>query len=37
VSSVRLAAPIRSIDDRPLAVDATLTDDLNAYLLSPRD
>ena len=37
VSSVRLAAPIRSIDDRPLPVDARLTGDLNGYLLSPRD
>ncbi|WP_067249344.1 aminodeoxychorismate lyase [Microbacterium resistens] len=37
VSSVRLAAPIREIDGRPLAVDAPFTAALNAYLLSPRD
>ncbi|WP_295014197.1 aminotransferase class IV [uncultured Microbacterium sp.] len=37
VSSVRLAAPIVAIDDRPLAVDAPFTAALNAYLLSPRD
>ena len=37
VSSVRLAASITAIDDAPLPVDRALTDDLNRYLLSPRD
>jgi 4-amino-4-deoxychorismate lyase len=37
VSSVRLAAPIRRIDEAGVPVDHELTDDLNAYLLSPRD
>ena len=37
LSSVRLAAPITAVDDRPLAVDADLTASFNAYLLSPRD
>ena len=37
VSSVRLAAPIAAVDDRPLPVDHALTTDLNQYLLSPRD
>ncbi|MFT4259170.1 aminodeoxychorismate lyase [Microbacterium sp.] len=37
VSSVRLAAPVSRIDDHELPVDAALTADLNAYLLSPRD
>ncbi|MCK2037582.1 aminodeoxychorismate lyase [Microbacterium sp. SSW1-49] len=37
VSSVRLAAPITAIDDVDVAVDHTLTAELNAYLLSPRD
>ena len=37
VSSVRLAAPITAVDGAPLPVDAALTADLNAYLLSPRD
>ncbi|MBV0895489.1 aminotransferase class IV [Microbacterium sp. NC79] len=37
VSSVRLAAPIRSVDGTTLDVDAALTAQLNAYLLSPRD
>lgn len=37
LSSVRLAAPISEIDGVALAVDATLTAALNAYLLSPRD
>lgn len=37
VSSVRLAAPITAVDDVALPVDAALTADLNAYLLSPRD
>jgi 4-amino-4-deoxychorismate lyase len=37
VSSVRLAAAITAIDEAPLPVDQALTDELNAYLLSPRD
>ncbi|MBS1674603.1 MAG: aminodeoxychorismate lyase [Actinobacteria bacterium] len=37
VSSVRLAAPVTRIDEHALAVDPTLTADLNDYLLSPRD
>ena len=37
VSSVRLAAPIRLIDDIAVPIDAQLTSELNAYLLSPRD
>jgi len=37
VSSVRLAAPIVSVDGMAIPVDAALTADLNAYLLSPRD
>ncbi|MDL9981049.1 aminodeoxychorismate lyase [Microbacterium sp. ASV49] len=37
VSSVRLAAPILSIDGHPLAVDAAFSAALNEYLLSPRD
>ncbi|MFJ2553491.1 aminodeoxychorismate lyase [Microbacterium sp. NPDC087591] len=37
VSSVRLAAPITAIDGVDVAVDHTLTAELNAYLLSPRD
>ncbi len=37
VSSVRLAAPLTAIDGRALALDAELTADLNAYLLTPRD
>ncbi len=37
VSSVRLAAPVTSIDGAPLAVDTDLTAAMNAYLLSPRD
>ena len=37
VSSVRLAAPIRAIDGRELAVDAELTASFNRYLLTPRD
>ncbi|MDR6867612.1 4-amino-4-deoxychorismate lyase [Microbacterium resistens] len=36
VSSVRLAAPISAIDGAPLPIDRAVTDDLNAYLLSPR-
>lgn len=34
VSSVRLAAPLTAIDDRPLAIDRALTDGMNAMLLS---
>lgn len=37
VSSVRLAAPITAIDGTAIPVDAELTADLNAYLLTPRD
>ncbi|MDW4571495.1 aminodeoxychorismate lyase [Microbacterium sp. M3] len=37
VSSVRLAAPIRAVDGRELAVDAELTASFNRYLLTPRD
>ncbi|MGC0370119.1 aminodeoxychorismate lyase [Microbacterium sp. SLBN-111] len=37
LSSVRLAAPIAAVDGQATAVDRTLTDELNAYLLSPRD
>ena len=37
VSSVRLAAPIRRIDATDVPIDHELTDELNAYLLSPRD
>lgn len=37
VSSVRLAAPITAVDGTDLPVDHALTDELNAYLLSPRD
>lgn len=37
VSSVRLAAPVMRIDGRDVPVDHPFTDDLNAYLLSPRD
>lgn len=37
VSSVRLAAPITAIDGADVPVDAALTAELNAYLLSPRD
>jgi 4-amino-4-deoxychorismate lyase len=37
VSSVRLAAPIRAIDGRELAVDGELTASFNRYLLTPRD
>jgi 4-amino-4-deoxychorismate lyase len=37
VSSVRLAAPIISVDGAELALDAELTASINAYLLSPRD
>lgn len=37
VSSVRLAAPVTSIDGTDVAVDHALTDDINRYLLTPRD
>ncbi|WP_334150008.1 aminodeoxychorismate lyase [Microbacterium sp.] len=37
VSSVRLAAAITAIDGHELPVDQALTDELNQYLLSPRD
>lgn len=37
VSSVRLAVPVTAVDGTPLPVDAALTAELNAYLLSPRD
>ena len=37
VSSVRLAAPIISIDGMPVAHDTEVTAALNDYLLSPRD
>ncbi|MBB3158990.1 4-amino-4-deoxychorismate lyase [Microbacterium proteolyticum] len=37
LSSVRLAAPVCAVDGQVLPVDRTLTDELNAYLLSPRD
>ncbi|GAB3633949.1 aminodeoxychorismate lyase [Microbacterium shaanxiense] len=37
VSSVRLAAPIVSVDGVELPVDHALTSELNRYLLSPRD
>lgn len=37
LSSVRLAAPISAVDGRTVAVDRAFTDELNAYLLSPRD
>lgn len=37
LSSVRLAAPVRAVDGRALPIDRAFTDELNAYLLSPRD
>lgn len=37
LSSLRLAAPIVSVDGSPVPHDTTLTAELNAYLLSPRD
>ncbi|MXS74066.1 4-amino-4-deoxychorismate lyase [Microbacterium sp. CSI-V] len=37
LSSVRLAAPISAVDGEARAVDHAVTDELNAYLLSPRD
>lgn len=36
VSSVRLAVAITAVDGAPLASDPSLTDELNAFLLSPR-
>ncbi|WP_396667891.1 aminodeoxychorismate lyase [Microbacterium sp. R86528] len=37
LSSVRLAAPITSIDGKDVPVDRELTASINEYLLSPRD
>ncbi len=37
VSSVRLAAPVTSVDGVPLPVDHELTGEVNRYLLAPRD
>ncbi|GAA5032957.1 aminotransferase class IV [Microbacterium fluvii] len=37
VSSVRLAAPLTSVDGTAIPVDAELTASVNRYLLSPRD
>ncbi|MFJ4038360.1 aminotransferase class IV [Microbacterium sp. NPDC090007] len=37
LSSVRLAAPVTAVDGAPKTVDRALTDEMNAYLLSPRD
>ncbi|KTR94569.1 branched-chain amino acid aminotransferase [Microbacterium testaceum] len=37
LSSVRLAAPISAVDGVEKPVDRVFTDELNAYLLSPRD
>jgi 4-amino-4-deoxychorismate lyase len=37
VSSVRLAAPVRAIDGRPMAVDGDFTRALNEHLLALRD
>ncbi len=37
VSSVRLAVPITAVDGESLPIDAAMTADINAYLLSPRD
>ncbi|MDQ1084670.1 MULTISPECIES: aminodeoxychorismate lyase [Microbacterium] len=37
LSSVRLAAPVAAVDGQPMAIDRAFTDELNAYLLSPRD
>ncbi|WP_193596686.1 aminodeoxychorismate lyase [Microbacterium sp. YJN-G] len=36
VSSIRLAAPITAVDGAPLPTDPDLTDELNAFLLSPH-
>ncbi|MDQ1124958.1 aminodeoxychorismate lyase [Microbacterium trichothecenolyticum] len=37
LSSVRLAAPIASVDGRDKSIDRALTAEINAYLLAPRD
>jgi 4-amino-4-deoxychorismate lyase len=37
VSSVRLAAPIRSLDGVPFPVDTALSAEFNRYLLELRD
>lgn len=37
LSSVRLAAPITAVDGIPIPTDPSLTAEINAYLLSPRD
>ncbi|MDZ8199994.1 aminodeoxychorismate lyase [Microbacterium sp. SSW1-59] len=37
VSSVRLAAPVSSLDATPLSIDEDFTAALNAYLLRPRE
>ncbi|MCG7416550.1 aminotransferase class IV [Microbacterium sp. ACRRU] len=37
LSSVRLAAPIAAVDGEVRPVDRVFTDELNAYLLSPRE
>ncbi|MEV7828253.1 aminodeoxychorismate lyase [Microbacterium enclense] len=37
LSSVRLAAPVSAVDGHAIPVDRARTDELNAYLLSPRD
>ncbi|KQR23394.1 aminodeoxychorismate lyase [Microbacterium sp. Leaf151] len=37
LSSVRLAAPVSAVDGRALPIDRAFSDELNAYLLSPRD
>jgi 4-amino-4-deoxychorismate lyase len=37
LSSVRLAAPVASVDGIPKAIDGDLTAAINRYLLSPRD
>lgn len=37
VSSVRLAVPITAIDGRAVLTDRAFADELNRYLLSPRD
>ncbi len=37
LSSVRLAAPVSAVDGQTKTVDAAFTDEINAYLLTPRD
>lgn len=37
LSSVRLAAPVSAVDGAVKAIDHAFTDELNTYLLSPRD